>query len=134
VRVVDVSQPTTPRVVGEVTIEGPGGLIALVTGHLAVATSRGVCLYELSSPRAPVMRKLLPGRLSDIYSDGDCTLVVHSRGLTTVVDLSSIESPRVLGTIGAYFHDLARRGDLIFCVLNGMKVYRLGQPASPAEN
>jgi hypothetical protein len=65
-----------------------------------------------------------------------CSIVldVHSRGLTTVVDLSSIESPRVLGTIGAYFHDLARRGGLIFGVLNGMKVYTLGQPAAPAEN
>jgi len=51
-----------------------------------------------------------------------------------VVDLSSVESPRVLGTIGADFHDLARRGDLIFGVLNGMKVYRLGQPAAPAAN
>ena len=133
VRIVDVAQPATPRVVGDVAIEGPGGLIALITGHLAVATARGVCLYDLSSPRAPVLRTLLPGRLSDICSDGDRTLFVHSRGVTTVFDLSSIESPRVLGTIGAYFHDLARRGDLVFGVMTGMKVYRLGQPAASSR-
>jgi hypothetical protein len=133
VRIVDVSQPTTPRVVGEVGIEGLGGLIALVNGHLAVATARGVCLYDLSSPRAPVLRKRLPGRLSDICSDGDRTLFVHSRGLTTVFNLSSVESPRVLGTIGAYFHDLARRDDLVFGVMTGMKVYGLGQPAAPSR-
>jgi hypothetical protein len=126
VRVVDVSRAAAPAVVGELAFEGRGGLIALVSGHLAIATERGVCLYDISAPRAPVMRKLLSGRLSDIYSDGDRTLFVHSRELTTVLDLSNVDSPRVLGTIGAYFHDLARRGDLVFGVLTGLKVYRLG--------
>ncbi len=126
VRIVDVSQATAPTVVGEVAIEGRGGLIALVSGHLAIATERGVCLYDISAPRAPILRKLLPGRLSDVYSDGDRTLFVHSSGVMTVLDLSSIDSPRVLGTIGAYFHDLARRGDLVFGVMTGLKVYQLG--------
>jgi hypothetical protein len=97
-----------------------------LNGHLAIATERGVCLYDISAPRAPVRRKLLPGRLSDVCSDGDRTLFVHSGGVTTVFDLSNIDSPRMLGTIGAYFHDLARRGDLVFGVLTGLKVYRLG--------
>jgi hypothetical protein len=126
VRVVDVSQAAAPAVVGEVALEGRSGLIALLRGHLAIATERGVCLYDLSSSHAPVMRKLLPGPLSDVCSDNDRTLFVHSRGVTTVLDLSNIDSPRVLGTIGEYFHDLVRRGDLVFGVMTGLKVYRLG--------
>jgi hypothetical protein len=127
VRVVDVSQAAAPAVVSELTFEGRGGLITVVNGHLAIATERGVCLYDLSSPRAPVLRTLLPGRLSDIYSDGERTLFVHSTpGVTTVLDLSNIDAPRVLGTIGEYFHDVVRRGDLVFGVLRGLKVYRLG--------
>lgn len=126
VRIVDVSEAASPRVVGEVAIEGRGGLITLVNGHLAVATERGVCLYDISAPRTPVLRKLLPGRLGDICSDGDRTLFIHSRGVTTVLDLSDIDSPRVLGTIGEYYHDLARRGDLVFGAMTGLKVYRLG--------
>jgi hypothetical protein len=126
VRIVDVSEAATPRVAGELPIEGHGGLIASVNGHLAVATERGVCLYDISAPRTPVLRKVLPGRMSDIYGDDTATLFVHSRGVTTVLDLSNIDSPRVLGTIGEYFHDLARRGDLVFGVMTGLKVYRLG--------
>jgi hypothetical protein len=64
--------------------------------------------------------------LSDIYGDADRTLFGHSRALTTVLALSNVDSPRVLGTLGPYFHDLARRGDLVFGVLTGLKVYRLG--------
>ncbi len=126
VKVVDISEAASPRVVGEIVFEGRGGLITLVNGHLAVATERGVCLYDISAPRTPVMRKLLPGRLGDICSDGDRTLFIHSRGVTTVLDLSDIDSPRALGTIGEYYHDLARRGDLVFGVMTGLKVYRLG--------
>lgn len=125
VRVVDVSRAAAPAVVGELAFEGRGGLIALLSGHLAIATERGVCLFDISAPRAPVMRKLLPGRLSDIYSDGDRTLFIHSSGVMTALDLYNIDSPRVLGTIGEYFHDLVRRGDLVFGVLRGLKVYRL---------
>jgi hypothetical protein len=129
VRIVDVSQATAPTVVGEVAFDGRGGLIALVNAHLAIATERGVCLYDISAPRTPVMRKLLTGRLSDVCSDGDRTLFVHSRGVTMVFDVSNIDSPRVLGTIGEYFHDLTRRGDLVFGVMSGLKVYRLGAGA-----
>ena len=46
--------------------------------------------------------------------------------LPLTIDLSDIESPKLLGTIGEYFHDVARRGDLVFAVLTGLKVYRLG--------
>ena len=69
---------------------------------------------------------MLPGGQADICTNDGRTLFVHQRGVTTVVDLSNIESPKVLGTIGEYFHDVARRGDLVFAVLTGLKVYRLG--------
>jgi hypothetical protein len=73
---------------------------------------------------------VLPGGQADICTNDGRTLFVHQRGVTTVVDLSNIESPKVLGTIGEYFHDLARRGDLVFGVLAGLKVYRLGADLS----
>lgn len=133
VRIVDVSDAATPKVVGNVAVEGRGGLIGIVNGHLAIATDRGVCLYDISAPRAPVMRKLLPGLGSNVCaSDDNRTLFAFSRGGTTVLDLSNIDSPRVLGTIGALFHGCAaRRGDLVIgaVVPAGLKVYRLGADA-----
>ena len=70
-------------------------------------------------------RKVLPGGQADICSNDGRTLFVHRRGVTTLIDLSDIESPQLLGTIGEYFHDVTRRGDLVFAVLTGLKVYRL---------
>lgn len=39
----------------------------------------------------------------------------------------------MLGTIGGYFHDLTRRGDLVFGVMTGLKVYRLDATRGASE-
>ena len=98
-RVVDVSDPTDPQLVGSAAI--PGGYssnLAVAGNHAymgAVSSGRGLHAFDVTDPAAPVLTSSVDGfDPYDVTLVGDAALVAGSRGLT-IIDISDPTDLRV---------------------------------------
>lgn len=96
---VDVSNPTMPRLVGDL---GIGGYAIAVAGSVAYAAGReGLKVIDLSIPSAPKVVATMDSLLSvgDVEVRGNQLLVLtHSRGLY-IFEITHPESPVLVGSV-----------------------------------
>ncbi len=96
----DVSDPTAPRVVTGFQLPEVAAAVALTPTHAILGyASGGLGVVDLGDPSAPEASIELPleGRVTDLALHGDRAVVAHSDGALTLVELEDLAHPVVVG-------------------------------------
>ncbi|MCP4348499.1 MAG: hypothetical protein GY795_23695 [Desulfobacterales bacterium] len=98
-KVMDVSNPTCPVIIGSADTPGSANGIAVIGDTAYVADgSRGLQVIDVSTPDSPVFIGIAPGSANGIAVIGDTAYVVGSRGLQ-VIDVSNPVNPVIIGYV-----------------------------------
>jgi len=121
--VVDVDDPTRPRIVARVSTPGEAHEVVLDgTTALVADGSGGLRLVDVSRPDAPLPmgRIALDGPVTDVAAAGGLAVVAHSKQVD-VVDYGDPDAPRVVSTIPLDHDvsDVALQGDLALVTVVG---------------
>jgi hypothetical protein len=99
-RIIDVSDPGSPFVVGEVDMGGGGGRIVQAGGHAYVATTAGLRIIDVSTPTSPVLVGAAGGSCHELVLQGDWVYAVSQNpNALLVFDVSDPEQPALAATL-----------------------------------
>ena len=112
-RVVDVSSPTSPRIIGAVGTPTRALGVAVAGNYAYVAASTSVQVINVTTPSRPVIVSSLttPGIAAAVA--GSRLYVVDGVGLKTF-DLSNAAAPLLLSTMSNHADYVAASGTLVF--------------------
>ena len=147
-RVIDVTDPAAPKVVGSLAEGGSGSLqadIALEAGRAYMARDgSGLWIADVTNPTGPALMGSidLPGRERGLaLSKGFAFVASESAGLH-VVDISNVSAPALVNTLetpGDLPRAIAVQGDRAYvadgatnAVNAGLRIVDISNPAAPA--
>ena len=135
-KVVDVSTPSAPHIVGTVTLGGDMKRLRVVGTILyaAMGTDHALKIVDVSTPSNPQIIATVPvtGTAFDVTVLGSFAYVADVTTVT-VVNVSSPSTPSVVGTLSTTNASAVSTGTGRLFVLDGntMPVYSLASPGSP---
>ncbi len=142
-RILDVSDPTQPLLVGVATTPDSARDVA-VSGSYAYVTDRYAALrvFDVSVPESPVEVAHVdaPYQADDVVISGEFAYYTDTRNGVRVVDISDPENPVEVGHSdglpdGASPADLAVSGSYVYVAgdFRGLRIIDVSNPANPVE-
>jgi hypothetical protein len=105
-QVVDVSNPTSPAIVGSVDTPGEAWSVAVSARYVYVAGyDLGVQVVDVSNPVSPqvVGSVNIPNHAYDVAASGSYAYIADAGSGLQIVDVSNPSSPAIVGGVGAGF-------------------------------
>ncbi len=137
--IADVSQPSAPRLVGEVGMRYGAVDIAVSGDYAYVAAADGLDVIDVSTPSTPVEVGFLDtgGAVGVVAVSGGYAYVAAGLRGFGVVDVSTPSAPRAVASIlsGVAIHDVALSGDYAYVAASGpygLLVVDVSTPSRPA--
>jgi len=129
--IADVSEPSAPRVVGDIALPAAASDVA-VSGSFAYVASWSLRVIDVSTPSAPVEVGSTQSAASNVAVSGDYAYVTGG-GVLQVIDVSTPSAPAEVGSIDAgAAQDLAVSGGYAYVTGgSGLKVIDVSTPSAP---
>jgi hypothetical protein len=129
--IVDVSDPSVPRVVGDVGLSAQDVAVSGSYSFVA-AGSAGLRVIDVSDPTAPVEVGSTQRAASNVAVSGDYAYVTGD-GVLQVIDVSTPSAPAEVGSVDAgAAQDLAVSGGYVYVTGgSGLKVIDVSTPSAP---
>ncbi len=99
-QILNISDPSTPELVGEYLTEGYVYDIEIINNRAYVCTGYGLLILDISTPSEPAELSFvaISGVASGLAIDGSFAYVITQSGTMSIVDISDIHSPVLRGT------------------------------------
>jgi len=136
--VIDVSQPSNPTIVGQVTV-GSIEDITVVGGYAYLATGRtGIQIVDVSNPSNPaiVVSYDTPDLAYGIFVSGGFAYIADSSSGLMLIDVSDPTAPSEIATLDtSYAIDVFVTGNYAYIAdfNGGLRVIDISNPAHPQE-
>lgn len=135
--ILDISDPTLPRVVSEWTGAGSTEGIALSGSYAYLATAYGLSIVDVSAPGAPSQVGMLatPDRARDVAVRGRLAYIASDQAGLRIVDITDPTDPQPLVAYNPFVYfcypRIAVAGDYAYLNCGGMRVVRVSNPTQP---
>ena len=98
-KVIDISDPAFPQVIGSVTPEGRCKSVALHENIAYLAATVGMHVVDIADPSQPILLMSLPDQLESVKveTDGDRVYLLGENGGMFIYDIADPANPRKLG-------------------------------------
>jgi len=136
--IADISDPSVPRVVGEIGLPDRVRDVAVSGGYAYIATTLGLRVIDISTPTAPVEIGFndAPAFASGVAVGGNYVYVADGFSLL-VFDVSAPPSPLLVGYLDtpSYSLDVAVAGNYAHVAdhYGGLRVIDVSDPTAPVE-
>lgn len=137
-RVVDLTDPTAPRVVAGLTLNGYAMGVAVQGGYgFVAANDAGLAVVDLTDPLRPslVGHCPLPGNATRLAIAGHYAYVAAMKGGLQIVDIANPRAPAVVGSLPSADHTFALdlKGSLAYLAdgAGGLAIVNIANPQAP---
>jgi hypothetical protein len=136
--VADISNPLAPTEVISYPTSHLGYDIAVVGSHAYLGETKGLYIFDVSTPASPVKTGFWPtpgNAISRVAAAGSAVYAGAGRDGLHILDVSEPMTPTVTGvyTVDEYISDVTLHGDLVYLAASdaGLLIVDVSNPVSP---